>query len=307
MRKILSAIARIGRVSSRGKEYYDSIVPIVSFDPTGAIEKNIHQTYHKQELPSELADNVLSLKHKNPDYHYTLWDDKGIEVFIQNFYGAEILTYYKRINPAYGAARADFFRYLVVYMTGGVYLDIKSSLEYPLKDILQDSDLALLAHWDNWEGSKHEGYGLKHCHIKGLERGEFIQWALVFKAGHPILRKVIIGLLESIDSYDPIITGVGQSGVLNTTGPILYTKVLYDALKDKKVNSLYRLVELPEVGLVYSIYESLNLGVDHKSTVKNNYTSLLSPVVKSAYSIVDDVVGVLYRLYAKILSLINTK
>ena len=47
--------------------------------------------------------------------------------YIRREYGESILSCYLRIDPVYGAARADLFRYLLLYRTGGVYLDIKSA------------------------------------------------------------------------------------------------------------------------------------------------------------------------------------
>ena len=57
-------------------------------------------------------------------------------------------------------ARADFFRYLLVYQLGGVYLDIKSSLDKPLKDVLRAEDQFILTHWDNRPGEQYEGIGI---------------------------------------------------------------------------------------------------------------------------------------------------
>ena len=114
------------------------------------ISRHIFQTYRaKTGLPHEIEQNIEHIKRLNPEYEYHLFDDEDIKAFILEHYGEVIWGYYQRIAPIYGAARADFFRYLLVYQLGGVYLDIKSSMERPLDEILLPSDRNIIYHWNN--------------------------------------------------------------------------------------------------------------------------------------------------------------
>src|ERR1035437_4729103 len=91
------------------------------------IPKFIYQTTKsKSSLPVTLEENIEQIRALNKGWIYRLFDDRDIEDFIRNVYGQETLALYHKINPTYGAGRADLFRYLLVYETGGVYLDIKS-------------------------------------------------------------------------------------------------------------------------------------------------------------------------------------
>ena len=109
------------------------------------ISRHIFQTYRaKTGLPHEIEQNIEHIKRLNPEYEYHLFDDEDIKAFILEHYGEVIWDYYQRIAPIYGAARADFFRYLLVYQLGGVYIDIKSSLDKPLKDVLRAEDQFIL-------------------------------------------------------------------------------------------------------------------------------------------------------------------
>ena len=74
------------------------------FEETGRIPKIIHQTYHSKDVPDEIAENIVALKTRNPEWEYRLYDDDGIEKYIEANYGQGILDYYHRINPVYGAA-----------------------------------------------------------------------------------------------------------------------------------------------------------------------------------------------------------
>ena len=196
-------------------------------EPTGdRIPKIIHQTYFSHELPPEFARNVEFLKSTNPGWDYRLYDDADIHKFLSENYDPEILELYSRINPKYGAARADFFRYLLLYKVGGVYLDIKSSILKPIDDILLPSDKYILAGWCNEAGEKYEGFG-KWRELSAMPNGELQQWHIICCAGHPFLKAVIQNVIANITNYRAWRHGVGGHAVLNTTGPIAYSKAIY--------------------------------------------------------------------------------
>ena len=129
-----------------------------------AIPKIIHQTYASANVPAEIAANIERLQAMNPGWQYAFYDDAAIEVFIRRYYDLDMLALYQRINPVYGAARADFFRYLLVYQFGGVYLDIKSTALQPLDTLIAPQDRYVLAYWPNAQGEPFEaGVSTRHC------------------------------------------------------------------------------------------------------------------------------------------------
>jgi len=232
------------------------------------IPRIIHQTYPTKYLPERLRDNVASLKNRNPGWKHCLYDDEDIEAFISAEYGPAILNRYRRINPKYGAMRADLFRYLLLYRQGGVYLDIKSSFSRPLDQVLQPADSYILSHWparlrewgDLWE-------------LKAAGTEEFQQCFIICAPGHPFLKAVIENALRNITHYLPSIHGVGKIGVLRVTGPIAYTLAIWSIFE----RGPYRLVDSEnDLGFVYSIYENQT----HESLFQNHYSSGTEPVVK---------------------------
>lgn len=243
------------------------------------ISQHIFQTYRtKTGLPHDIEQNIEHLKRLNPEYEYQLFDDEDIKAFILEHYGEVIWGYYQRIAPIYGAARADFFRYLLVYQLGGVYLDIKSSLDKPLKEVLRVEDKFILTHWDNRSGEQYEGIGI-YSELGSLPRGEYIQWSIASVAGHPFLRAVILQMLRNIDEYTPFRHGAGLWGVLRTTGPVMYTKVI-EAMRPTLVEGQdYRLLDKPqEIGLRYSIYDTAGV-YGHKKALKANYNKAYTPII----------------------------
>ena len=248
------------------------------------IPKILHQTYHTKFLPEAFLRNQEQLQRNNPNWEYRLYDDDDIETFIGDAYGPTILSYYKRINPKYGAARADLFRYLLMYKEGGAYLDIKSTLAQPIDTILRPDDQYWLSTWRNGPGEPHEGYGIWKD-LRDLPQGEFQQWHIVTVAGHPFLRAVIDAVLMNIDRYHPCLHGVGRSGVIRVTGPVAYTRAIYPLLGQYRHRRVHGEVEL---GLAYSVLSKLA----HTSFFKAHYLQLTEPVVD-----IGGVGGVIASLY----------
>jgi len=85
------------------------------------IPKIIHQTWKTEEIPEKWKDAVHSCKIKNPDYKYILWTDKRMEEFVKYKFPDFYKTY---MGYPHHIQRCDAFRYLVLYIYGGIYLDM---------------------------------------------------------------------------------------------------------------------------------------------------------------------------------------
>ena len=239
------------------------------------IPRIIHQTFPTRQMPDEIEQNIARLKAINPNWEYRFYGDKDISDFIRQHYNHKVLEYYNRINPAYGAARADLFRYLVIYKCGGVYIDIKSTTTLPLDSVLKDSDCFLLSHWQNKKNEEYEGFGF-HWDLD-VPDGEFQQWHVISVPGHPFLKAVIETIFMNIDHYLPSLHGVGQYGVMRVTGPITYTKSIVPLLPLHH----YRMVDsTADLGLNYSIYAKFSHMKIYKA---KHYTVLQEPIVRLGY------------------------
>jgi len=227
------------------------------------IPKIIHQTFYTKELPSEISLNIEKIKALNSDWTYCLYDNEDIESYIKKYF-PDVLDSYLKINPKYGAARADLFRYLVIYKEGGVYFDIKSSFTKPFNSSIKISDKMILSHWN------YKKWGM-HGDIDN-PKGEFQQCFIIAVPGHPFLKSVIENILRNIDIYNSFIHFSGQGGVLRLTGPIAYTLAISPLLYKYP----YRLVQSKEdLGFVYSIYD----GMSHEGLFKIHYSKLKEPII----------------------------
>lgn len=240
--------------------------------PMGSsIPRIIHQTHQTATLPQELADSIAALRDTNPHWDYRFYDDDEVKRFIMNEYGIETYLTYDRIDRSYGAARADLFRYLLMYKVGGVYLDIKSTFTRPIDDVLRPDDLYLLAGWHNAPGEEFAGWGTSP-RVREILPSEYQQWHIVAAPGHPFLRAVIEGVLTKIDLYRPWRHGVGHRGVYAVTGPEAYTLAIHPIV-GRHTHRYERYNE--HFGLRYSIYGFYG----HHKLFKSHYVKQVRPVV----------------------------
>jgi len=239
-------------MGSRGDLYLQEV------EPGRSIPKVIHQTYRSKTLPPEMEKNAQRIRALNPDWEYRLYDDQNIEDYLRTHF-PQLLTYFKRIEPNYGATKADFFRYLVMYKEGGVYLDIKSSVTRPFDEVIRLDDRFLLSHWNQKSMGRHSDVS--------LSRGEFQQWHIISAPGNPFLKRVIEAVCAKMDAYNPYRNGVGFHGVLRLAGPVTYTNTIAPLLD----SYVYRLVDVEkDLGLIYSIFGPEYINHRHYSKQKNS-------------------------------------
>ncbi|WP_203583454.1 glycosyltransferase family 32 protein [Paludibacter sp. 221] len=141
---------------------------------------------------------------KNPEYEYHFYDDDKILEFFAEEFPPEYLEAYKRLTI--GAAKADFFRYAVLYKKGGVYLDIDSGVKSPFRNFIREDDEAIITN----EGNP----------------GLYVQWALIFNKEHPFLKRTLEMVLDNIQTHRY------PHDVHATTGPAAYTKAVNECIAE---------------------------------------------------------------------------
>lgn len=215
------------------------------------IPKIIHQTAKDfDSLPQEIKDNIERMKAMNPGWEHRFYDDAQVLDYIGKNYGERVLRACRRINPRMGVVLADFFRYLVMYREGGVYLDIKSGLERPLDEVLLPDDQFLISQWRNGLGQPYATFGV-FVDLVRIPGGEFQQWQIVAAPKHPFLARVIEEVVFNMENYDPEWHGGGKMGVMRVAGPICYTL----SIAPMRRHYPHRLVDIEDLGFRYTIYD----------------------------------------------------
>jgi mannosyltransferase OCH1-like enzyme len=164
------------------------------------IPKTIYQVSiglnHTHPLIQRQIQKTLSL---NPGYEYHLiTEESEMNAFVNQCYPGEIANAYNRLNIL--VAKVDFWRYLMLYKNGGVYLDMDSAILQPLDDLIQPDDSAIITA----EGNPFF----------------FVQWALIYSAGHLILKQTIDFIVQNIQ------TNAHPNNIHKTTGPAVYSEAV---------------------------------------------------------------------------------
>ena len=94
------------------KNDYNSVVPL-----------DIYQTWSTKELPPKMRQRVELLKYQNPQFNHHLFDDNDCREFIKTNFKPDVLGAYDTLIP--GAYKADLWRLCVLFINGGIYLDIR--------------------------------------------------------------------------------------------------------------------------------------------------------------------------------------
>ena len=205
-----------------------------------------------------------SLLRHNPEWDYTCLSDSDCETFLKENYSGDVYNAYQRLNPEYGAARADLVRYCLMHRFGGIYLDIKSTSKVPLRSLIRPDDEYILGQWDNEANEQHAGWGL-HQQVRDITGGEYQQWFIICKPRHSFLNAVITAVISNILQFPRRSKYThGRMGVLELTGPIAYSRAIQDYINQGSpiARDKHRLIQPHNEGLVYSIFEEHNYLID---------------------------------------------
>ena len=161
------------------------------------IPRRIYQTWKTKNLPWGIKNVIKNMMDLNPSYSHYLYDDDEIDKFVLENYPGEIYEAFNMLNI--GAAKADLWRYLILYKCGGIYLDIDAAILKPLDTLIQKNDTAIIT--------------------REIFEGLFNQWILIFKKGHPLLKEIITQCVVNIKTKC-------SNNILHLTGSTVFTGVI---------------------------------------------------------------------------------
>ena len=142
------------------------------------IPKKIYQTWKTQNLPKKILKMHSNMLTQNPDFEHIIYTDEQMNDYMTSNAEKEILDLYWKMNHI--VAKADIWRYTILYKEGGVYLDIDSQINKSLGTLIEDNDEAVITAEKN----------------KNL----FVQWALIYNKKHKILEQTLNNILEDVSS-----------------------------------------------------------------------------------------------------------
>lgn len=134
---------------------WDTVDPIRTVPRTAGyfhkIPLIIHQTFVDTTIAKTLVERVNIWRDNNPEYEHRYYtNNECVDIINENF-DESVLHAYKSLIP--GAAKADLFRYCILYLHGGVYADIPTRPMIPLRKMLNGDEDAVLV-LDRTRGEK---------------------------------------------------------------------------------------------------------------------------------------------------------
>lgn len=159
----------------------------------------VFQTNEVKLIPDDMYNSIKSLQKHGSDCSYIYYDGKESRRYIKSYYPEALGSYDKLIPMAY---KADLFRYIRLYLEGGIYFDssitpVSSSVKL-MGNIIKDTD-EFISVYDRPVDS------ILNSFIASIPR-------------HPILKKAIDMCIYNITNE------VYTEDSLGITGPILLGK-----------------------------------------------------------------------------------
>ena len=97
----------------------------------------IFQTYHnKKKIPTMIYNNI---KKYAPEYAHYIYNDIDSINFLSYYFKPIVLKTFNDLQL--GAHKADLLRYCLIYIYGGIYLDIKIELIKPISEIITNDEI----------------------------------------------------------------------------------------------------------------------------------------------------------------------
>lgn len=126
---------------------------------TGKTDKTSHminplfQTYYnKEKIPKDVYENI---KKYAPEYNHIIMDDNDIILLLNTYYNDNVVDTFNSLKN--GAHKADLARYCILYIYGGLYMDIKVELIKPLSEIFNKGEDVFYSVESNHSDHIHQG------------------------------------------------------------------------------------------------------------------------------------------------------
>ncbi|KAJ1437647.1 hypothetical protein B484DRAFT_445043 [Ochromonadaceae sp. CCMP2298] len=191
----------------------------------------------------ELNFQMPGLFARNKGWKVHISSNEVKDEFMNKYFtGTSLLWAYNMISPAAGAAKADLWRYAVLWTYGGAYIDDDSDMHTPLDEVITAEDKMILSYEKN-------GFNGNRCYIPRYHLSDFsayrelekrklnvfhgrilLNWAMISAPRHPIIFQTMKNAVEIIKHeyhVDSVMRSLNAAFrwevVMCATGPSLLT------------------------------------------------------------------------------------
>ena len=234
---------------------------------------------HRLDMPVHMQ-KYLNL---HPDWVPIIADDEQAHRFMTVVYAnTSLLWAYERIHPRLGAARADIWRYAVLYAFGGVYIDADASFNAQLNSFIQPNDKFILSTERNTARSCYANRFRSIEEPAIFQKRIIVQWLLIAAPRHLFMYRALVDVVTAVRSIHlnssvllprmpPLMV------ILCTTGPLLLTNSVSKVITTAPAkNAKYRYVG-EDYAPIRGIFKAAGLKNDktHYQQVMEKGTPLL--------------------------------
>ena len=99
------------------------------------IPKIIYRSWKTQNFHPKIDKQIKKMLDLNKDYEQVIYTDEQVNDYVLSNYDSEVYSAFNKLTVM--TAKVDFWRYLILYQKGGIYLDIDSTINSKISTFLK--------------------------------------------------------------------------------------------------------------------------------------------------------------------------
>ena len=234
------------------------------------IPRVCYTVWHTKNLPPLMQKNYEDLKRQNPSICFHLYDESECFNFIKTNFDKEVLDAYEKLAPS--SYKSDLWRFCVLYIHGGMYIDIKYNTinNFTLEQLCFKEHFVIdraNTKTNNWWNKDEQG----------------MYTALIAVCPkNKILRQCIYAIVENVETY------YYGKNALYPTGPGLFGKKFFGENKSPHLLNSIELFHNEDNAIVYKQCAILDIYDGYRNEQKeyqNNFHYSLLWSQNSIYNV----------------------
>jgi len=163
--------------------------------------------------PKKYHSSLEKWQNMNPEMNVIVWSYNDIILLLKENFPDKTLEFFNSVRDV--ISRCDFIRFVIVYVYGGMYVDLDFHCLRPLYPFLRNRDVLLI-------DEPHEHFRDEH------PREIVFNGIFAFRKRHPFVKEWINTMMENIEKSP----NKNDVNVLKTTGPWALGKCYYSKPRD---------------------------------------------------------------------------
>jgi hypothetical protein len=191
--------------------------------------------------------NIAHVSTEHAQWAMNIVDDVQMNRFFETVYAnTSVLWAYKMLNPVLGAAKADLFRYAVLYCFGGAYFDADTSFTGNLDQYLKPTDKFVWGSEGNPMGDCYQPWYPLSKTASFNEDRSILQWMLISVPEHVFMGRALVNAVDVIRRMylkQEILSkaasppeGKPFMQLMCSTGPVLFSTTVRQVVQEHKNN-----------------------------------------------------------------------